>query len=51
MAIRVRMVWKINNGMAEIITPKPKADAKSIAEKKSINDLVNNKSDEPPVPS
>lgn len=51
MAIIVSAPWNKSKGMAETTTPKPNAEASKIAEKKSINDLVKSKSDEPPVPS
>ena len=51
LANRVREAWKMKSGMADITTPAPNAEASSMAEKKSMNDLVKSRSGEPPVPS
>ena len=39
-ASRVSDAWKMKRGAAAIATPTPKAEASSMAEKKSISDLV-----------
>lgn len=51
LASSVIVAWNMSKGRAEKTTPTPKAEARRIAEKKSIRDLVKRRSGEPPVPS